>query len=115
MADWLGGVNPTVTVQELSSVIAGTDLAAYLHFSDSADRYRESFVQAMNADQANHGLKAGYMADRSVFASVPAFEYQPISFGAVLRSHTPSFLLLLLQITLAVFLFATSVRNLRLL
>lgn len=75
-----GLVIPVLGIRSLSMALAGTDVRQHRHFTESAERYRRHLVEAMNHDLAIHGVghQVPYLADATLWASVPPFAYEPL-------------------------------------
>lgn len=76
-----GLLAPLVAMRTLSMGLAGTDYAQHHDFAQAAEQYRRRLVAKLNMDQAEHGRSASpgrpYLADERLWASVPAFTYEP--------------------------------------
>lgn len=71
-------VSPLVPLLNVSTGLAGTDLAHHRHFSDAAEAHRRVVVNQLNADLIANGAGKsyeGYKADRTLWEAVPAFAY----------------------------------------
>jgi ABC-2 type transport system permease protein len=115
LASLLGIFDPLLNVKELSAALTGTSVRDFDEFTSSADRYRESFVQAMNDDMKEHGTAAGYVATRSTFETVPKFNATLPTLSDTLRSQSIGIVLLLVQLLLGAALFLFSMRRLEVL
>jgi ABC-2 type transport system permease protein len=89
---------PQLGIQAISMALAGTDLAQHLDFIRAAEEHRRTELKIINDDILEHAVKAGdvHLGDRELWASVPAFQYQPPSIGWVLSKHALTFIHLLL-------------------
>jgi len=91
-------VAPLIAVRYLSMGIAGTDFFQHRAFATSAEAYRRLLNKEMNDDIARHaapGQAFAYQADTDLWHSIPPFEYEAPSLGAVVTAHRGSLALLL--------------------
>jgi len=88
----LGGVvAPLLSVRALSMGLAGTDFQQHRHFTVAAESYRRDIQRLMNGDIAANQKKGQvYLADETLWAQVPAFEYTAPETGWVLGHYTLS-------------------------
>jgi ABC-2 type transport system permease protein len=71
-----GIVTPMLSVRALSMGLSGTDFAQHRHFALAAERYRRDIQRRMNGDIAANQKKGQvYLADQTLWARVPEFEY----------------------------------------
>lgn len=105
-------VSPTLALSNISSALAGTDLHAHRHFSDSAETFRRDFVRLLNEEMIQNGGQNGYayMSDNDFWQQNPDFEYTPPSFSRVVSNIWPDVLILLAWAIAAFFLASRSVR-----
>lgn len=82
-------LSPTIAVRSLSAAAAGTDLEEHLRFTRFTEDYRRMFVAMMNHDLAMHAPKASgnYVADSTLWQTVPPFLYSSPTLGRALESH----------------------------
>jgi ABC-2 type transport system permease protein len=98
-----GVIAPMLSVRAISMGLAGTDFQQHRHFAVAAERYRRLIERTMNGDIAAHTKKGEvYLADQSLWASVPDFEYLAPPAGWVLGHYTTSLLVMALWIVGAV-------------
>lgn len=99
-------VSPAISLQHLSSALAGTDIAAHRHFSLEAERQRNVVIRAMNEDMMLKGAGQGfdYLADADFWAGVPDFTYQSPSASFAVSSAAWDLLVLQLWSVLAFWL-----------
>ncbi|WOJ96238.1 DUF3526 domain-containing protein [Congregibacter brevis] len=122
-----GLLSPVLAIQRASQAIAGTDLAAYHRFLNTAEEHRLAFVQALNMLQATEvdytldKLKSiDVQAERATrvsadaWRSLPAFVFEPAASSTRIANAIPSVILLLLWFagSTGLFLWATGRRNL---
>jgi ABC-2 type transport system permease protein len=71
--------SPAISLQHLSSALAGTDVAAHEHFELEAERQRGAIIRAMNEDMIRRGAGRGfsYLAEPALWANIPDFAYRP--------------------------------------
>ncbi len=82
--EWSGLVVPMLALRAWSMGLAGTDFAAHRHFSQAAEQQRRLMQDLISDDLVAHADSLGdrhfsYQADRSLWAKVPRFIYQPPS------------------------------------
>lgn len=81
-ARWVGAMSwlsPTLAMDQVSMSLAGSDLAHYLHFLNSAEAHRRVMVRMLNEEQRDHPRKAGekaFRADAAVWQRIPTYRYQ---------------------------------------
>ncbi|MCU0624940.1 MAG: DUF3526 domain-containing protein [Gemmatimonadaceae bacterium] len=82
-------VAPVLAMRALSMGLSGTDVAHHRAFAEAAEGYRRTLVTAMNADMTRNarGTDFDYKADRSLWGTVGAFDYDGPSLGATLTEH----------------------------
>jgi ABC-2 type transport system permease protein len=99
----LGGlIAPMLSIRGISMGLAGTDFQQHRHFAVAAENYRRMIQRTMNGDIAAHTKKgAVYLADQSLWASVPDFEYSAPSSRWVLGHYTTSITVLMLWLVAA--------------
>ncbi|MFM8532425.1 MAG: ABC transporter permease [Acidimicrobiia bacterium] len=92
-----GAVAPLLSVRALSMGLSGTDFQQHRHFTTAAETYRRGIQRLMNGDIAANQKKGQvYLADQSLWAQLPEFEYAAPGTGWVLRHYTASMAVLLL-------------------
>ncbi|WP_339348549.1 DUF3526 domain-containing protein [uncultured Sphingomonas sp.] len=75
-----GSLSPTIAVQRISMMLAGTDFDQHRAFIDQAERYRRTLVDRMNAEGMAHAVKPGeaaHTADIGLWSRIPAFAFMP--------------------------------------
>lgn len=90
-------LSPFLPTRFLSMAICRTDYASHWNFADAAERYRIKLVGKMNGDMVDNS-KTGewdYLADESLWKSVPDFEYEPPAYASVLAANQSNFATLL--------------------
>jgi ABC-2 type transport system permease protein len=104
-----GVVAPLLAVRALSMGLSGTDFQQHRHFAAAAESYRRDIQRLMNGDIAANQKKGQvYLADQSLWAQVPDFEYQAPGTGWVLSHYTASIAVLLTWTAVAVVLMVRS-------
>lgn len=85
-------VGPMIAARSLGQAFAGTDLVHAQHFSDAAERYRRSFVEATNdvIEKRTTGTGWNLRLDRTYWESIPAFVYRPPDAWQAVRQHALS-------------------------
>lgn len=108
-------LSPRLATQLASMELAGTSLAANLHFADESEAHRRRLIQAMNraVTFGSTGARPEYRAGPELWAAVEPFEYRPEPFGRILARLGPSFMVLALWLAGAVIAAALAVRRLR--
>lgn len=92
---WGGMVAPMLSARALSMGLSGTDFPQHRHFALAAEDYRRGIQRVMNGDIATNQKKGQvYLADQSLWASVPDFDYLAPSTGWVLGNYTTSIVVL---------------------
>lgn len=111
LAQWGGLVAPMLSVRAVSMGLAGTDFQQHRHFATAAENYRRLIERTMNGDIALHTRKGEvYIADQTLWASVPDFEYTAPSSGWVLGHYRTSLLLMALWLVASVAFMMRSAR-----
>ena len=112
----LGGVlAPLASVRFLSMSLAGTDYEQHWDFGQAAERYRRSLVKRMNLALMYAPPTPGgdVRGDTALWASLPAFVYEPPPVLAVLEQQQASLWVLLLWVVAASLLARWSVTTIR--
>lgn len=108
----LGGLAaPMLSVRAISMGLSGTDFAQHRHFATAAEDYRRDIQRLMNGDIAANQKKGQvYLADRSLWAQVPDFDYSAPSTAWAVANYTTSFSVIVLWtiVALAVMLRSAS-------
>ena len=89
-ARWFGVVSPTISAQQLSMGLAGTDVHAYLHFTRTAEDYRRYLIEALNHKMAYGGSKTGdwdWTVDASYFKDLRDYSYTPLTLNGIWRAY----------------------------
>lgn len=89
---WLSGagwLSPFLAFSGLSSGLAGSDLKHFRHFVDSAEAHRRLIQRSMNeAIYRQPAADAGpYLAGPELWATVPAFDFRPLSLPEVISFY----------------------------
>lgn len=100
----LGGlVAPMLAVRSMSMGLSGTDFPQHRHFAAAAEDYRRGIQRILNGDIAANTKKGEvYLADQSLWARVPEFEYTAPSTAWVIGNYTTSLLVLALWLAAGV-------------
>jgi ABC-2 type transport system permease protein len=96
-------LSPFLPTRFLSMAICRTDYAAHWNFADAAERYRIMLVGKMNGDMVDNS-KTGdwdYLADEKLWASVPAFEYEPPAYASVYANNLHNFSTLIIWLVVS--------------
>lgn len=92
-----GLLSPMLSVKSISMGLAGTDARQHRHFAAAAEDYRRMVQRAMNGDIAANQKKGQvYLADHTLWSSVPDFEYTAPDTAWVLRNYAGSLVILAL-------------------
>jgi ABC-2 type transport system permease protein len=89
-SEWAAALNPYLAVRNLSTALAGSDLAHYADFQWQAEGFRYEMVQKLNQ---LHLTEIKFENDRTQRVSsqrwqdFPAFEFRPQTIGGVLRQQ----------------------------
>jgi ABC-2 type transport system permease protein len=85
---WLSVLCPALALQQLSSALAGTDVAAHDHFAREAERQRNLVIRSINEDIILRGAGRGFahLADDDLWTRVPEFDYRPPPASFAFRS-----------------------------
>lgn len=102
---WLQGAGwlaPYLAFQALSSGLAGSDLLHFRQFVDSAEAHRRMIQVAMNDAIYRQPETDGgrYVADPELWATIPAFDYQPLAISDVIAFYGPAWAALLAWLVL---------------
>ncbi len=86
---YMSVLSPLLAAQRISAGIAGTDLLAQWDFADSAEQHRREIIELLNRDMMIHGADKGfsYMADRSLWESIPDYQTSAPSLKEVVRYY----------------------------
>jgi len=108
-----GFLSPTVAGQALSASLAGTDFSHQRHFIDSAERYRRTLVNRMNAEGMAHPASGHerHTDDASLWSQIPPFAYSAPALGASTGTALPALAALLLWLCGAWLLLRTAARR----
>lgn len=95
-----GLLSPTIAGQTLSASLAGTDFTHQRDFIDTAERYRRSLVNRMNAEGMAHPASGAkrYTTGVRFWSQVPDFTYAVPALGSGTGTALPALLALLLWI-----------------
>ncbi len=90
--------SPFLPARFLSMAIARTDYQTHWDFAHAAEAYRVEMQNALNSDFAQNSTYGDweYLADKSLWSSIPDFSYEPAEMGAVLNRNASNLLVLLL-------------------
>jgi ABC-2 type transport system permease protein len=84
----LGFVAPHLSVRSLSMALTGTDPAHHERYSNTAEEHRRLIQRIMNEDiMENSRFGETYIADGSLWARVPEFEYRGPGIGWALAGQ----------------------------
>lgn len=101
-----GFIAPTLALRSFSMAMAGTDFAQQRHFATAAEHHRRVIQDLVSADLVKHADPLGnkhfsYNADKSFWATVPPFQYNPPSAGFAWHAAWLSAAVLLLTLLLS--------------
>jgi ABC-2 type transport system permease protein len=84
---WFALLAPTISLQHVSSALAGTDVEAHRDFTRVAEQQRRLVLRLMNEDLMLRGVQAGdaYLSNRELWEKIPNFKYQPPAAADALR------------------------------
>lgn len=94
---WAGVFNPFIALQNASMGFTGNDNLHHQEYLLQVEKYRRSFIKALNDKHAYGGSKTGdwgWTADNDFFKSMPAFMYQPAVVTMTLPYYKTDLLLL---------------------
>jgi ABC-2 type transport system permease protein len=88
----LSALAPSLAIQMISMSVAGTDYDHHRRFMDATDRYRQQFVQTLNAELSAYQEvdTFEYTRGRELWERIPDFDYAPPELGAVLAERRQS-------------------------
>ena len=90
-------IAPLLAVRSLSMGLAGTDMQQHRDFAIAAETYRRQIQRVMNDDIAANPKKGQvYLADHTLWAQVPEFEYEAPSLAWVVGHYTISLIVIAL-------------------
>jgi len=74
---WFALLAPTISLQHISSALAGTDIEAHRDFTGAAEQQRRLIIRLMNEDLMLRGAPAGdaYLSSRELWEKIPNFAY----------------------------------------
>jgi len=89
-------LSPTIALQHLSQAFSGTDINAHEHFSNEAERQRNTIVRALNEEMMINGSggTSRYLAPAGFWETVPEFQYEQPSISLAWRQSIPDFLII---------------------
>ncbi len=91
-------VSPTIAIGNISSALAGSDVAAHHHFTNAAEQFRRDFIRLLNEEMIEHAGKDGYnyQSDNAFWRQTPDFQYTPQTISEVWPRIWPDVLMLAL-------------------
>lgn len=78
---WFALLAPTISLQHVSSALAGTDIDAHRAFTRAAEEQRRLIIRLMNQDL----MLRGAQANRELWEKIPNFTYRPPSIAEAVR------------------------------
>lgn len=78
---WFALLAPTISLQHVSSALAGTDVEAHRDFTRAAEQQRRLIIRLLNEDL----MRRGPSADRALWGEIPNFTYRPPPVSQSLR------------------------------
>ncbi|MCW5911029.1 MAG: DUF3526 domain-containing protein [Cyclobacteriaceae bacterium] len=110
-------LSPYLPARFLSMALCRTDYTAHAHFSDAAEKYRLALMDNLNthfAENSKYGDWA-YKADKSFYAGIPDFSYEPKSYGDIIHANLGGIGVLLAWLAVSALLVVWSVRKMNIL
>lgn len=94
---WASLLSPLPALQNISMALAGTDSAGQRSFQQQAEAHRRKTITMLNRDMAENavGLDFDYTADSELWQRIPAFQFEAMPLGSVLKNSVVDMLLLL--------------------
>ena len=88
--------SPTIALQHLSQAFSGTDVNAHQHFSNEAERQRNSIIRMLNEEMMLNGTGGAsrYLAPAEFWETVPEFRYEQPRITSAWRASIPDFIIL---------------------
>ena len=110
-----GWFAPRLALQQLSMGLAGTDYATHRRFVEATGRYREEFVQTLNAELTAYGSADtfDYTRGRDLWQRIPDFDYEPPTLAWSLAQHVTSATALATWLAAGSLVLAGAVRRMR--
>lgn len=108
-----GLFDPYLSVQGISMGLAATDIYTHIDFQQKTEAYRRKFVQQMNEDMMLHS-KLGdwnYKASRSLYESVPDFQYTQLPVAKVLSLYSTELMALAALLVISLVFFTVMLRR----
>lgn len=87
---WFALLAPTISMQHVSSALAGTDVEAHRDFTRAAEQQRLLIIRLMNEDLMLSGVRSSdaHLSSRELWERVPNFEYHPPAASDAVRHVT---------------------------
>lgn len=109
-----GLLAPALAIRSVSMAMSGTDFPQHSHFAKAAEEYRRYINREMNMNLAQNAKgKPVYMADQSLWESIPEFRYVAPDLQWILAKQTVSLTMLVLWLAFAILGAAGAARRLR--
>lgn len=101
---WFALLVPPISLQHVSSALAGTDVEAHRDFTRAAEQQRRLVIRLLNEDLMLRGAQAGpaHLSSRELWEKIPNFTYRPPTVSQSMRHVTWDIVVLILW-TLAAF------------
>lgn len=96
-------LSPYLPARFLSMAVCRTDYNAHWDFSTAAEKYRLAMMDKLNthfAENSQYGDWA-YQADKSLWAEMPDFTYEPLSYAQILNDNVNNIIALLAWFSLS--------------
>jgi ABC-2 type transport system permease protein len=76
---WFGLLTPIISLQHISSALAGTDIEAHRDFTQAAEQQRRLILRLLNEDLMLGGAHTGdaHLSNRELWEKIPNFSYRP--------------------------------------
>ncbi len=104
-------LSPTIAIRNISSALAGSDVAAHHHFTDAAEQFRRTFIRSLNEETQRAGKDGyNYQSDNAFWRRAPDFQYTPQAVNKVWPRIWFDALILALWCLAGLFLAITGVR-----
>lgn len=108
-------LSPYLPTRFLSMGVCRTDYHAHWDFANAAERYRLELVGKLNGDLMNNS-KTGdwaYEADAKLWQAIPEFQYQPLSYSAIINIQKSNLLTLAVWVLISFFALRAAVHQLK--
>jgi ABC-2 type transport system permease protein len=97
---WFALLAPTISLQHVSSALAGTDIDAHRDFTRAAEEQRRLIIRLMNEDLMFRGPQAGH----ELWEKIPNFSYRPPPISKSIRPVMWDVIVMILWTALALWM-----------